>query len=74
MASAGRVGVTLTVTRPEGYWNGRRGRIDEALLTDALPGAQAICLICGPPALVSSVSELLAGLGVSRDRVLTERF
>ena len=74
MGSAGRVGVTLTVTRPEGHWNGRRGRIDEALLTDALPGAQAICLICGPPALVSSVSELLVGLGVSRDRVLTERF
>lgn len=74
MASAGRVGVTLTVTRPEGHWNGRRGRIDEALLTNALPGAQAICLICGPPSLVSNVSELLVGLGVSRDRVLTERF
>ena len=74
MASAGRIGVTFTVTRPEGNWNGRRGRIDEALLTEALPGANPICLICGPPALVSSVSELLVKLGVSRERVLTERY
>jgi NAD(P)H-flavin reductase len=74
MASAGRIAVMFTVTRPEGDWNGRRGRIDEALLAEALPGANAICLICGPPALVSSVTELLVQLGVSRERVLTERY
>lgn len=74
MASAGRIRLTLTVTRPERDWPGRRGRIDEALLTEALPGPDTICLVCGPPALVSSVSEWLGKLGLSPDRVLIERY
>jgi CDP-4-dehydro-6-deoxyglucose reductase len=74
MAGAGRIRLTLTVTRPEGEWSGRRGRIDEALLRDALPRTSATCLICGPPALVGSTTELLMKLGVSSDRVLTEKY
>lgn len=74
MAKAGRIRLFLTVSRPEGAWDGRRGRIDEALLRDALPGPGAAALICGPPALETSVGDLLLSLGVARDRVLTEKY
>ena len=74
MANAGRIRLFLTVSRSEGAWDGRRGRIDVALLRDALPGAGASALICGPPALETSVGEILVSLGVPRERVLTEGY
>jgi ferredoxin-NADP reductase len=72
---AGRVRVHFTVTRDEGAeWPGRRGRIDQQLLRAALPSPDALCLICGPPQLVSDSQALLAGLGVRTDRILTENY
>ena len=74
MAKAGRVTLWLTVSRAEGLWEGRRGRIDEPLLRDALPSLESCCLICGPPALVTSVKALLLNLGVAEERILTEKY
>ncbi len=74
MAKAGRIKLSLTVSRPEGEWDGRRGRIDESLLKDALPSIDACCLICGPPHLVGDATGLLATLGVKQERILTERY
>lgn len=74
MAAAGRIKVWFTVTRPDERWTGRKGRIDEALLKDALPSLDACCLACGPPALVSGVTELLRKAGVDPGRVLTEQY
>ena len=74
LASAGRVKLWLTVSRPEGAWPGRRGRIDQNLLHDALPSTGACCLLCGPPSLVSGVTELLLTLGVKPERILTEKY
>ena len=74
LAAAGRITAHFTVTRDVGAWPGRRGRIDEALLTDALPSPQSLCLICGPPQLVSDAGALLRRLGVSDDRILIERY
>ena len=72
---AGRIGAHFTVTRDQdGSWPGRRGRIDEALLRDALPSTSSHCLICGPPPLVADTQQLLKKLGVPDDRVLTERY
>ena len=71
---AGRIGAYFTVTRDPGPWSGRRGRIDEALLRDALPSTRSHCLICGPPPLVTDTRQLLRTLGVSEDRILTERY
>jgi ferredoxin-NADP reductase len=31
-------------------------------------------MVCGPPALVTGVTELLVQVGVAPDRVLTERY
>jgi ferredoxin-NADP reductase len=75
LQAAGRIRVSYTVTRDEGLdWQGRRGRIDEALLRDTLPSADALCLICGPPQLVNDATRLLESIGVPANRLLTERF
>ena len=74
MANAGRINLRLTVSRQDGLWDGRRGRIDEALLREALPSMDALCLICGPPRLVSDAQGLLSRLGVKSERVLTEKY
>lgn len=72
---AGRINAHFTVTRDEGgWWTGRRGRIDQALLKNALPSTEARCLICGPPQLVSDTKNLLESIGVPGDRILTERY
>ena len=72
---AGRIDAHFTVTRENGDgWEGRRGRIDESLLREALPSIDSRCLICGPQALVNDTSQLLRKLGVSEDRILIEKF
>lgn len=74
MARAGRLNLVLTVSRVGEGWEGRLGRIDEGLLRAAMPSRDACCLVCGPPQLVSDSTELLARLGVGRERILTEKY
>lgn len=75
LSAAGRITVHFTVTRDDrASWTGRRGRIDAALVQQALPSLEALCLICGPPALVSDTRELLTRLGVSAERILIEGY
>ena len=73
LAIAGRLTAHFTVTRDE-KWTGRRGRIDAALLKDALPSTETNCLICGPPELVSGASDLLRTLGVEPSRIQVEKY
>ena len=73
LAIARRISTHFTVTRDE-KWTGRRGRIDAALLKDALPSTDANCLICGPPDLVTSARELLGALGVAESRIQIEKY
>lgn len=75
LSAAGRITAHFTVTRDDrASWTGRRGRIDAALVQQALPSLEALCLICGPPALVSDTRELLTRLGVSAERILIEGY
>lgn len=74
MAQAGRINLTLTVSRLDEGWDGRLGRIDESLLRAVMPSLDACCLTCGPPQLVSDTTELLLRIGVSGDRILTEKY
>jgi len=72
---ARRITSYFTVTRDEKTeWQGRRGRIGEALLSEALPSPRSTCFICGPPELVADASALLMKLGVSAERILTEKY
>jgi ferredoxin-NADP reductase len=44
------------------------------LLKAAIPSLDACCLLCGPPPLVSDTTALLRRMGVSSDRILTEKY
>jgi NAD(P)H-flavin reductase len=75
LETAGRITSYFTVTREEKTeWQGRRGRISEALLREALPSTTATCLVCGPPSLVDDTRALLATLGVGVEQILTEKY
>jgi ferredoxin-NADP reductase len=75
MAAEGLITLRLTVTRDDRPASqGRRGRIDRAMLASALSSATAWCLVCGPPALVSDVRSSLSALGVDAARIGVERY
>lgn len=75
LESAGRIATYFTVSREQSSdWQGRRGRISEALLKEALPSTDSICLVCGPPQLVNDARSLLMKLGVGQTRILVEKY
>ncbi|OFW42273.1 MAG: hypothetical protein A3J29_12170 [Acidobacteria bacterium RIFCSPLOWO2_12_FULL_67_14b] len=75
LQTAGRIAAYFTVTRDNtATWTGRRGRIDRALLQDALPSTDAYCFVCGPPQLVADTSGLLRTLGVDESRIQIEKY
>lgn len=73
LQSAGRIVPYFTVTR-DTTWSGRRGRIDESLLKEALPSTNTNCLACGPPQLVSESIALLRSLGISESQIQIEKY
>jgi ferredoxin-NADP reductase len=65
----------LTVTgQPAAAWDGTRGRIAVETLARALPSKEAVCYLCGPPAMVDDVPPLLRQLGVPSSQVRTEEW
>lgn len=75
LEAAGRIASYFTVTREENSeWQGRRGRISEVLLKEALPSSDSTCLVCGPPQLVNDTRLLLMTLGVVEARILIEKY
>ena len=66
---------TLTRAQPPG-WSGLARRIDARMLADVAEplGMSARAFVCGPTALVETVADGLVRLGLSADRVRTERF
>ena len=75
LAAEGRIELRQTVTRTmEGDWNGARGRIGRAELQGLLHNPESLCFICGPPALVGEMSDLLEELGVARLRIRAEEW
>jgi ferredoxin-NADP reductase len=76
MAKNGRIRLWQTVTRDSGNstWTGARGRIDETTLEPFAVDPVSLFFICGPLSLVDSTREILTRLGVSADRVRTDRW
>ena len=75
LESAQRISCYFTVTREEKPdWQGRRGRISNELLKEALPSTDSMCLVCGPPQLVSDARALLTSLGVDETLILVEKY
>ncbi len=69
------VSYTLTRTQPAG-WKGYARRIDDAMLKEvsAPLGRTALAYVCGPTALVEVAADGLERIGLSADRIRTERF
>jgi len=68
--------VIHTITRPEESkqkWDGRVGRIDEAMLREfSKPGA--IYYNCGPPAMVQACKAMILSVGVKEEDIRCEEF
>ena len=63
-----------TLTREESEsWNGRMGRIDANMIKEFFMDGD-LCYVCGPPAMVTKIVDLLKAHGVPEDRIKTEKF
>jgi ferredoxin-NADP reductase len=77
LAAADGLDVVHTLTRshpPD--WTGYTRRIDDRMLAEVLEplGGGARCFICGPTALVEVAANAMVRLGLSTDRIRTERY
>ena len=71
-ARCGNLHVHYTLTRAAEGWRGRRGRIDAALLRQAVPGLTELpAFICGPAEMIAASQQLLRDAGVPAWRVHT---
>jgi 3-phenylpropionate/trans-cinnamate dioxygenase ferredoxin reductase subunit len=68
--------VVEVLSRPDADWTGEIGRITKSLLIRYLPRRpnRLQYFLCGPQAMVGSVSTELAHLGIPLRRIHTERF
>ncbi len=68
--------VVHVLSRPHEGWEGEKGRIDAAVLRRHLPERykRLQYLICGPEAMMDSIENCLAEIGVPEERVHAERF
>jgi ferredoxin-NADP reductase len=65
----------LRVTREVGDdWDGVRGRLGRDDLAPLVHGRATLCFVCGPPALVQEIPQILVDLGVPRERIKTEEW
>jgi ferredoxin-NADP reductase len=67
--------VVFTVDEARPGWTGKTGIINEAMVRDAVPNfSKTVFYVCGPPAMVLAILELLGKMGVSRAQVKVESF
>lgn len=63
-----------TITRPENTeWHGRTGRIDSRMIEEFSEGNE-IFYICGPPAMVKAMMDILIGMNIPEERIRVEEF
>ena len=74
LADARRIELELRVTREADDWSGVRGRLGRDDLAPLVHGRATLCFVCGPPALVAEIPQLLVDLGVPRERIRTEEW
>jgi ferredoxin-NADP reductase len=72
---AQRLVVRHALDQPPANWGGATGALDGARTLQLLGTTDADAYyVCGPEAMMTDVCSALAGAGVARDRVRTERF
>jgi len=68
----GRMKALLTVTDEAKEWSGHTGKIDAALIREAGVDPEALYYICGPPAMIHELVDVLRTLGVRRKQMRYE--
>ena len=65
----------LIASRPGPDWNGLRGHLSRSTMEDVLQGIDGrTFFLCGPPAFMLSMKEILSALGVPVSQIIEERF
>jgi len=75
LAAAQEIELELRVTRevaPD--WSGVRGRLGREDLAPLVHGTATLCFVCGPPALVQEIPQILEDLSVPRQCIKTEEW
>jgi len=67
--------VVFTLTREEGEWDGKRGRIDEQMIKEAVDEIQKpMYYIVGTGKFVDSMKEILQKMGIDSSRMQFDNF
>jgi ferredoxin-NADP reductase len=67
--------VVFTLAEPEANWEGYTGNIDADMIKKEITEySEAVFYVCGPPAMVQAMENLLKALGVSLGNVKKENF
>jgi ferredoxin-NADP reductase len=70
--------IVHTITQPsesKPEWKGRVGRIDANLIREQIKNPEkAQYYVCGPPSLVTDLTSVLTGMGISGTQIRTENF
>lgn len=75
LAESGLIEFRQTITRDtDQAWSGGRGRIDRDVLAGLIHGADTLCFVCGPAAMVDDVPKLLQEIGVGREKIRIEEW
>lgn len=76
-ARTDRTEVIYVVRQPNAHWAGETGLIDADLIARSLNADQFgswLFVLCGPPAMMTTIEETLLACGVAPNRILSERF
>jgi len=67
--------VVNTVTDDTASWNGKTGRITDSMIKEFCNDlSSALFYICGPPAMVEGLSQLLKSINVPQQNIKIEKF
>jgi len=69
--------VVHVLYEPDSDWTGKKGFVDSALISEVFDKAKFdswLFVLCGPPAMMTSVEASLMQHGVAANRILSEKF
>ena len=73
LQDAGKLTLVLTLTGDSPEWNYSRGRAGRDHLAGLIE-RDTLCFVCGPPSMVADIPTACESLGVTSDRIRTERW
>lgn len=67
--------IITTMANPDASWHGETGYVSDTMLKKYVPDLnQPIFYVCGSPAMVVAMQELLIGMGIENARIKVEDF